>query len=180
MQHIVSGVLSLTQYLLSFKEESGRYQLSRCLGCGKSGLWLHGCYARKADRSCMEANESLNPIFIQRFYCHFCRKTCSVLPECVAIRRWYLWIAQQIVLLHWLSGMSIYSIAKKSVPSRHTIRRWVNRFKEQFHLHKDAICNQLMDLGRTVDFKDFWQTFLKEKLLSHGMRICHAAGLAVP
>ena len=39
---------------------------------------------------------------------------------------------------------------------------------------------QLIDLGRTVDFKNFWQIFLKEKLLSHGMRICHAAGLAVP
>ena len=180
MLWILSDILSLMQYLTVLKDEPERICLTTCPGCGRSGLWRHGCYPRKADRSCVVTGASLNPILIQRFYCRFCRKTCSVLPECIPPRRWYLWEVQQAVFLLWLSGMRIYSIAKKSAPSRHTISRWVNRFKEQFHLHKDALCNQFIDLGRTVDFKDFWQTFLKEKLLSHGMRICHAAGLVVP
>jgi transposase-like protein len=179
MVHIVADVVSLVQYLSTLNNGPERYRLKYCLCCGKAGVWLHGCYPRKADRSGL-AEESLNPIWIQRFYCPDCRRTCSVLPECIPPRRWYLWEVQQVALLLILSGKSFYAAAKEIIPSRYTIARWTTRFKEQLHLHKDVLCNHFVELGRVVGFTDFWQACLKQIPLSSAMRLCHVAGVPVP
>jgi transposase-like protein len=177
--HIIAGILSLIQYLEILKNEPKFYRLEKCLCCGKASPWLHGYYPRKADRS-SNPGESLNPILIQRFFCPECRKTSSALPECIPPKRWYLWDVQQAALLLLLAGQSLNATAKKIMPSRYTIKRWITRFKEQFHLHRDALCNQLIKLGRTINFIEFWQEFLKNNLLSKSMCLCHVAGISIP
>jgi transposase-like protein len=179
MVYIIAEILSLIQYLEALKNRPEDCRLEKCPGCGKANPWLHGCYPRKADRS-NSAEASLNPIFIQRVFCQDCRKTFSVLPACIPPRRWYLWSMQQIGLLLLLAGESLKATAKKIIPSRHTIKRWLTRFKEQFHLHKDVLCNQFIELGRTINFVDFWQEFLKSYSLSTAMYLCHAAGVSIP
>ena len=178
MTHILADILSLTQYQEWLNKESKQHRLTHCPHCGKARLHLHGHYPRKSDRSA--AGQSLNPILIQRYYCPACKKTCSVLPECIPPHRWYLWETQQIALVLILSGQSICAIAKKIMPAQRTIARWMARFRDQFHIHKDALCNHIAALGRTIGFTDFWLTCLKTMSLSKAMRICHVAGGFIP
>lgn len=177
--HIITVISSLIQHIDTFKTEDKRYRLEKCLCCGKSNPRRHGCYPRKADRS-SKPGESLNPILIQRYFCASCRKTCSILPECIPPKRWYLWDVQQAALLLLLGDKSLNAASEKIVPSRYTIKRWLTSLKEQFLLHKDVLCNHFIELGRTNNFIDFWKTFLKNNLLSTAMRICHAAGVPIP
>ena len=178
MLHIVADILSLIQYLATLGQESERYRLEYCLCCGKAGVWFHGCYPRKADRSNPE--DSLNPIMIQRFYCFGCKRTCSVLPECIPPRRWYLWEVQQIAFLLWLAGKSVYAIAKEILPSRFTVSRWIKRFKERFNLHQATLRSYDAQLGRHCDFVPFWQSCLQKMHLGAAMRLCHVSGVLIP
>jgi transposase-like protein len=175
---ILSDIISLMQYVMAFEEkEYSRKEI--CVHCGKTGLWCHGHYGRKADRLA-NTSESLNPVLIQRYYCPSCGKTCSALPECLPPRRWYLWEIQQMALMLLLTGKSLRAIAQEIVPSRRTIGRWAIRFKEQFLLHKNTLCNHIIDLGRTTGFTDFWQACLGQISLAQAMRLCHVAGVTVP
>jgi transposase-like protein len=140
MAPILSGIVTLFQYLNVLKNEPETLRPERCPFCGKLHPWIHGSYPRKADRSC-NGKESLNPIYIQRYFCSGCSRTCSVLPEAIPPKRWYLWQAQEAVLLLLLAGKNIYATAKEVMPSRHTISRWLARFVEQLHFHKDVLCN---------------------------------------
>jgi hypothetical protein len=63
------------------------YRPDSCPHCRLAGLWCHGCYYRKADRSA--GVESHNPVAVLRFLCRSCLRTCSRLPLCIAPRRWY-------------------------------------------------------------------------------------------
>lgn len=177
--HIVANILSLVQHKKTLIETPERYRSSCCPYCGKAGLWPHGTYPRKADRE-SGAGESLNPILIPRFFCPSCQKTCSTLPECLPPKRWYLWEIQQVALLAVLMGKSLSAIAKELLPSRQTVQRWNTRFAEQFHLHKDVLCNLFFELGQAVEFGGFWQTFFNQRPLSTGMRLCHVAGVPIP
>jgi transposase-like protein len=179
MPGILADILSLMQHIESFNDDSKFIRLDRCLCCGRASPQLHGCYPRKADRS-IAPEESLNPILIQRYYCSGCRRTCSVLPECLPPFRWYLWEVAQDALALMLMGKSLRAIAQVIVPSRRTIGRWINRFKEQFRLHKDVLCNHATDLGRTTVFTDFWRDCLDQVSLAQAMRLCHVAGVAIP
>jgi Homeodomain-like domain len=104
----------------------------------------------------------------------------SVLPECIPPCRWYLWEVQQMALSLFLLGKSLRAIAQEVGPSRHTISRWMNRFKEQFLLHKDVLCTNIADFGRIIDFTDFWQNCLCHFSLAQAMRLCHASGVTIP
>ena len=179
MAGILADIFSLIQYSESFRDKSKLNRLDRCLCCGSARPQLHGCYPRKADRS-GTCNESLNPILIQRYYCSACQRTCSVLPECLPPLRWYLWVVQQAALVLLLAGKSLRAIAQEVMPSRRTIGRWINRFKEQFRLHKDALCSHTADLGRATGFADFWQACLDQISLAQAMRLCHVAGVTIP
>jgi transposase-like protein len=179
MRWILSDVPTLKQYLSLFLQGIFLPDAARCPHCSRAGLWRHGCYDRKADRL-SPAGESLNPVPIQRFLCRICRRTCSVLPECLPPRRWYLWAVQQVALEQLLSGASLRVVARAIAPSRHTLRRWWQRFKEQFHLHKDALCHHFAALGRTNGFAPFWQACFTVIPLCSAMRLCHVSGVAIP
>jgi transposase-like protein len=133
MPDILPGVLSIIQYKNdiegNFKEE---LRPEGCEHCHKSRPWRHGCYPRKAAGGKNNTDSELNPINIQRYYCASCHKTMSVLPECIPPSRWYLWTVQSVILLLITNELSIYKVAKGSSPSRHSISRWLSRFKESF------------------------------------------------
>lgn len=175
--HILAGIMSLLQYKQS--QELNQNRLERCLCCGLAYPWLHGCYPRKSDRSSNQ-DESLNPILIQRYYCPGCRQTCSVLPECLPPRRWYLWEIQQIAMMLTLNGTSFNTTAKQIAPSRHTISRWMARLREKFCFHKDVLCGHFINLGRNCGIDDFWKACLNKISLAQAMRLCHVAGVPVP
>jgi len=163
----------------SLKNSSEEIRLDHCLCCGKSNPWRHGGYFREADRI-NPSSESHNPVFIQRYYCPSCQKTCSVLPECIPPRRWYLWDLQQVILLLCLSGKSAYAVAKEQLPSYKTIKRWLDRFSEQFRFHKDTLCTHFPKLGRAINMIDFWQTVIQTMTLGKAMRLCHVTGVSIP
>lgn len=176
MRHIVANLTTLDQYLKAQKETPAIFRPERCPSCGKEGLWIHGSYDRKADRS----SGSRDLIHIFRFFCPSCNCTCSVLPECISPDRWYLWHIQQAAIVLVLAGKSLAAVAREVVPSRHTISRWLGRLKERFKFHKDVICQHFIDLGRTDNFADFWSACLSKIPLSKAMLFCNAAGVTIP
>jgi hypothetical protein len=111
MVHIMAGILTLVQHLSIQQENSKSYTPNCCPHCGKSTMWFHGYYSRKADRSKMG---ELNPIFIPRYFCPYCQKTCSVLPECLPPRRWYLWCVQQLILKELILNKSLHSVSQSA------------------------------------------------------------------
>lgn len=177
--HIIADIISLIQYIEVLKNKTEHNRLEECLCCGKANPRRHGSYPRKADHS-NPGDASLNPIVVQRFLCLDCGKTCSELPECIPPRRWYLWEIQQIALALQLAGKSVRTIAQKIIPSRRTVSRWINRFKEQWLLHKDIFCNYFIDLGRTSSFADFWEVYFSQFSLAQAMRFCHTSGVPIP
>ena len=176
---ILTDIPTLAQYLAKLKQESCLFDKGCCPHCGYATLWKHAWYYRKSDRI-NPAQCSINLIPIQRFLCPACHKTCSALPECIPPRRWYVWGVQQAALLLVLGGKSIYAAAKESIPSRHTISRWMTRSREQFTKHKITLCQHLSDWGRTTDFIDFWKSCFNRLSLAQAMRLCHVAGVAIP
>lgn len=179
MVHIFADILSLVQYINSLKNNPKEIHLDHCLYCGKSNPWRHGGYFRKADRI-NPSSDSLNSVFVQRYYCTDCKKTCSTLPECIPPRRWYLWDLQHVIFLLLLSGKSAYSVAKEVIPSYKTIKRWLDRFLKQFRFHKDALCTHFPELGRAINMIDFWQIALQTMNLGKAMRLCHITGVIIP
>ena len=177
---ILPEITTLMQYLFQ-KENSNPdiFDNIRCAHCGCAKLWKHGCYYRKADRY-NQGDQSLNPIPIQRFLCLSCKKTCSILPECIPPKRWYLWEIQQIIFALFLTGKTICAIAKEFTPSRYTISRWVTRIQKQFKIHQSILCQHFVDLGRAKDFTDFWLSCFENISLAQAMRICNVAGVNIP
>lgn len=180
MPHILTGILSLIQYKndieSNFREE---LRPERC-ECGKAKPHRHGKYPRQSAGGKNNSDISLNPIKIQRYYCPSCRKTMSVLPECISRRRWYLWSIQQAILLLFVQGVSITKISKTQAPSRHTISRWVARFKNAFLVHRDTLIQVKTALSQCIIFNSFWMTCLSLMSLSEAMRLCHVSGVLVP
>lgn len=181
MPAILTGILSLIQYKNDveshFREE---LRPEQCEYCGKLKPHRHGDYSRKTAGVKNDSDASLNPIKIQRYYCPWCRKTMSVLPECIPRNRWYMWSIQQIVLLLFVQGLSINKIAQSTSPSRHTISRWMARFKEVFWVHRDALVQIKTSLSQHVTFTALWSACLALINLSEAMRLCHVSGVFVP
>jgi transposase-like protein len=175
MQHIVAGILLLAQHLITLKENSNSYRLNFCPHCGIEGVWNHGHYDRKSDRS-----GELNPIFILRFLCPHCKKTHSVLPECIPPRRWYMWSIQQSVLLKMISGEGIRATSRSEQPSLSTCKRWLARLKNQFLAQRDALCAHAIEFARFVDFEGFWKNCLNKISLGRAMLLCNQAGVCIP
>ncbi len=179
MRWILSGIDSLIQYKNEIVPNLDQLRPEKCIYCGKAHPWRHATYSRKSDRV-NEANNSLNSIIIQRYFCPECGKTFSVLPECIPPHRWYPWDIQQAVLILSLLGKSAYAIAKETIPSHHTITRWIVRFNEQFILHKDTLCVRFNEFGRTSGLAEFWQACFEQITLGAAMRLCHKAGVFIP
>lgn len=181
MPHILPGILSLIQYKndveLNFRE---KLRPERCECCGKSKPHRHGAYPRKTAGGKNDSDLSLNPIKIQRYYCPSCRKTMSVLPECIPRHRWYMWSIQQVVLMLFVQGLSANKIAKSQTPSRHTISRWIAQFKASFLVHRDTLIQIKTTLSQYLTFNTFWHACLGLINLSEAMRLCHVSGVLVP
>ncbi len=175
--HILAGILSLSQYVTQTHEN--KIERMMICPCGRAHPWRHGDYARSSDRL-NSSEKSLNPIFIQRYYCPGCRKTCSALPECIAPWRWYLWETQQEAIFLMLLGQSAYAVEKQMKPSRYTLARWLAWIMSQFSLIKDTLCVHFPDLGIFTKPFDFWQALFKKISLATAMRLCHLSGVSVP
>ncbi len=174
MRNIVPEILSLDQYLKTQREKPDGLRPIFCPHCGEKDLWNHGHYDRKADRR-NTSGETLNPIRIYRFFCPHCSRTCSTLPECLPPRKWYIWNIQQIALMSVLTGKSFVATAKKIMPSRHTISRWIKQFKESWRCHKRTLCQHYNDLTITNTFTDFWLSCFNKTSLSQAMYLCYVA-----
>jgi transposase-like protein len=183
-----SIMFSIAFYFNSLKEYvdyivhhgSMKFRPYRCLNCGKTCLHCHGYYFRKADRE-NHGELSLNPVPIPRFFCPSCRRTCSVLPQCVSPRRWYLWAVQQIALLLITLEYSWRYIATKVPPARSSIKRWDNRFKAMFSLHTLHLRSKFPELGINAGtFSKFWKACLEKMSLAEAMLWVHCAGELVP
>lgn len=179
MALIVPAILSLVEHIKTLQSNPEAYRPEQCPHCGKAGLWCHGYYFRQADRD-NPSQESLNPVPIPRFRCPHCEQTCSVLPECIPPRRWYLWAVQQSVFTLLLAGCSIRHISEQVPPRRRTIQRWQARWKERFDLHSFHLRNLIPDLGRCTGFQAFWQACLSRMPLSFAMLVLNQYGVAVP
>lgn len=170
---ILVGILSLSQYLATLQVVQPRC----CPHCGRAGVWKHGYYGRKSDRS---KTGELNPIPIRRFLCPHCKKTHSVLPECIPPKRWYMWDIQQSVLLKIISGESMRAVSRSEQPSLSTCKRWMERFKNQFLKQRDALSARVNELARLVDFESFWKNCLNQMSLGRAMLLCNQAGVSIP
>lgn len=176
---ILAGITGLLQHLITMESNLNLYRPERCPYCGKDGMWFHGSYDRKPDRHSDSAN-SLNPIPIPRFFCQHCGKTTSVLPECIAPRRWYMWDVQQAVLLQILLQKSFRQISKSILLGRSTCRRWWNRLKDKYLLHGSALRNYYPELGYQENFNNFWGACLQKISLSKAMLLCNKLGVSIP
>jgi transposase-like protein len=179
MALIIPAILSLVEHLKTLQTNPEVYRPEQCPHCGKAGPWCHGCYFRQSDRE-SPGRESLNPVPIPRFRCPHCNRTCSVLPECIPPRRWYLWAIQQIVLTLRLAGCSIRHISERVLPCRRTIQRWQARWKERFALHSFHLRNRIPDLGRYPELQTFWQACLLHVPLSSAMLLLNEREVVVP
>lgn len=179
MRNILSGILLLIQHIQLLNVDAEQFRPNQCPHCGKSGLWRHGFYSRKADYEHTHPN-SLNPVPTPRFYCPHCRTTCSVLPECIPPKRHYPWVIQEQILLLILDGVSYSEASRQSKPSRWTISRWINKLQARQLLYASQLQSLLPSLGRIRDFTQFWQTLLSRHPLSTVMLNVNNAGLVVP
>ena len=179
MRKIVADICSLLQHIIELNKNIERYRPESCSYCGSMKLMRHGYYTRKADRE--NAGESnYNPVKIARFYCPGCRRTCSVLPECIPPRRWYLWRIQQSCIGLVLGGKSFIQVEKQTLPSRWTISRWINKLKEQFGLHTFHLKSCISELGHSNSFERFWKNCLEKMSLSKAMLILNNLGVIIP
>lgn len=179
MRIIISDILTLIQYLSMLKAEDISLRPEYCPHCGKAKPHRHATYERHADRE-NTGNSSLNPLIIQRYFCQHCNRTCSVLPECIPPRRWYSWAIQQNVLLACLLGHSINQVARKSLPSRSTCKRWWSWFQLNFNRFASEIRALFPSLGRENGLSTFWRSVFKQMSLSKAMYFCHQQGVIVP
>jgi len=180
MTIILPNILSLLQHIDTLRKEPESYRPKRCPDCNHAIVWCHGCYTRKSDRR--DLNESPESIPIPRFYCPECDSTCSVLPECIPPRSWYLWKVRQIIFLLLLSGNSVGRTvaANGSRICRQTVQRWWRRFLECFSDYSFSLRNHFPWLGRHTKFTVFWTQYLASMPLSTAMRLLHEAGCSVP
>jgi transposase-like protein len=177
---ILPGIASLAQHLQHLASRSEDYRPVRCPGCGRSGVWCHGFYTRKADRSAPPGS-SLNPIPIPRFYCSGCRRTCSTLPECLPPRRWYLWVVPQALVLLLCAGGSLAAASRVLAPSEATLGRWWRRLRARFPEQVFALRHRYPDLGRVPEEPlSFWRACLASMTFAHAMGCLHQGGIAIP
>lgn len=65
-------------------------------------------------------------------------------------------------------------------PSRSTCKRWWNHLKDRFLQYRDVLRTHMSELGRSLDFNDFWQRYFATQSLSQAMLWCNNQGVFVP
>ena len=180
MSLILPGIFSLVQHFMTLRRDPEAYRPERC-PCGHARVWCHGCYTRKPDRKDL-GELSLNPVPIPRFYCPACGHTCSMLPECIPPRSWYLWEIRQVIFLLLLAGNSLRRThnSNGSRASRNTIRRWWRRFQDCYPTFSSHLRVHFPCLGRQAGFTGFWLALLRLRHLSTAMVLLHQEEVIVP
>jgi hypothetical protein len=178
MPSILSGIQSLNQHLSTLLKKPSDYRPTCCKDCGKTKLWSHGFYTRKAG--CEEGHG--NPALIPRFLCPHCLLTCSVLPEYIPPKRWYHWAVQEVVFRLLLSGSTynnvLNSLCSLSLerqgfvePSMSTLHRWWSRFKSDYLKSRFCLCHYFPSLGLTNELSTLWLSCLEKMPLSSAMAL---------
>lgn len=176
MNRIVGTITDLGQHLIAMVSDREAYRPAYCPGCGRAGLWCHGRYYRKADRS--ERGE-LNPVPVPRYFCNGCARTCSRLPACLAPHRWYGWLMQQAVLMLLLCGVSINECTRQTGRSRSTVRRWWRWLQDRHLLFCSVLRSREPELGRHDGVTAFWRQVIDKASLM-GAMVCLDRELSVP
>lgn len=174
------GVLSLSQHLSDMRLSPESYRPKMC-PCGFSKLWFHGSYTRKFVQYDL-GDLRLDPVPVLRFYCPDCKHTCSVLPECIPPRSWFLWKTRQVIFLLLLAGNSLdrTHASNGSPVSRDSIKRWWRHFRSEFSTYSFHLLTFFPCLGRHPELSDFWRTLLGLRSLSSAMLMLHQEGVVVP
>ena len=168
MNRILGAITTLDQHLDEVANGGDVYRPANCPHCRSGGLWHHGCYHRKADRSAAASEPRPNPVAILRFLCNACLRTCSRLPACIAPRRWYDWAMQQMVLLLILVGVSLHQGCRHSGCARSTLRRWRDWLQVRSAQFSFFLRSRLPDLGRLPE-ANFWPQVISSMSLAHVM-----------
>ncbi|WP_297361328.1 DUF6431 domain-containing protein [Acidiferrobacter sp.] len=185
MARIVSGIATLHQHRETLRHDPELYRPSACPHCGLGGLWAHGFYPRKADRT---PRSTENPVLIPRFLCRGCQRTCSRLPACIAPRRWYDWATLQRVLMGRLMEASVHALSRACALARTTVRRWWRAWRSRSPLFVFTLCSRFPEWGREVDNPRyvgadgaaFWRACLTHTPLQDVMALLDADGVTVP
>jgi len=179
MRFILADILTLGQHLEQLAQAIELYRPPQCPYCSHPVVWNHGFYERKADRV-NSGDKTLNPIPIPRFCCARCRRTFSVLPECIPPRRWYLWLFQQRCLKGCLEGGSFRQLSPLFALARSTISRWFHWLKGRSPDFQRTLCVAYPAQGYFAQWTDFWRHWFDQYLLSKAMWQLSRSGWAVP
>ena len=179
MIRIIPGITSLSQHIEMLMVNTTLYRPPQCSQCACPTCWCHGVYHRKTSRD-KRFDDADNPIPIPRFICKGCGITFSCLPECVPPKRWYSWAVQEDAFITLLEKLNFRSAAEKLLPGRSTLSRWWHSFEENHPIYADHLKNQQPDLGRQVNFRDFWKTALSSLSLASIMWFLYNHGAPVP
>ena len=168
MHRIVVGISSLEQHQLALSKNPEVYRPASCPHCGNGSLWGHGSYERKADRI-GHGEENANPVLIPRYCCAGCGGTCSRVPECIAPRRWYNWLVQQMYLRASLKQEQVDAPSDWPIPGRRTLGRWCDWLKERSEAFRFHLTSRFAELGRLADDVDYWCRVFETMGLSGAM-----------
>jgi len=155
MRRIVAGITSLEQHTHAIGHTPEVYRPPSCPHCGIKIVWGHGHYHRKADL-CNRGEESANPVPIPRYYCSACRRTCSRLPECIAPRRWYNWLLQQLGLRAMIKHSAPATPPLCPTPTRRTMGRWWYWLQDRAQIFRFYLTSRFPEMGRMTDDAAFW------------------------
>ena len=179
MNRMLPEIETVAQHQDQLRDNPDTYRPECCPRCGKGGLQRHGHYERNAPRGEGMAF-LLGSLFIPRFYCPKCHRTCSRLPACLSPRRQYWWEIQQAVLERLISGESIRAVARQMMAGRRTIGRWWQWLMEEFDTHSLHLRSRFPELGRAVDWKAFWLLCFDRMSLGEAMGWLDRARVSVP
>jgi hypothetical protein len=79
-----------------------------------------------------------------------------------------------------LTECSLRRCSKQCGLDRHTVRRWWSELKEHHPAFALFLRMRFPELGRSVDFTDFWQNCLHSMSLSQAMAWLDREGVIVP
>ena len=178
MCRMIGSIRTLNQHFFTLQSNPCAYRPEQCPRCERNGLWAHGVYYRKGDRSLISENRSVL-IPIPRFCCPHCNATCSRLPGCLSPRRWYPWSTQGLALLLVFVSSPLTRIREWVGASADTVKRWRVWLAERsgtFEFHQRSVFPQLGRHGRDA----FWSAALREPGLPEAMAVVCRQGVSVP
>ena len=179
MSRIVPNIDSLELHQKLLNSDPERYRPDHCPSCQSSNIWSHGHYLRKPDRG-LESGGCFNPVMILRYLCAACGKTCSRLPQCIAPRRWYLWLVQQWILKALLRGKSLNEVSQHFFPCKRTVMRWKCWLYERSECFRFHLATLYPEWGVQTEVKGYWLQAWESAELSLLMATLNRHGVSVP